>query len=352
MAAKKPVAKKPAPAAKPVAKTTAKPTKSVAKKPAPAKPAPAKPVAKTTAKPTKPVAKTAAKPTKPVAKTAAKPTKTTNDTYVKRSPVQAAKDLQNYVKQPKADLGKKGKPSVFIKFAQQDMGKLTADGIFGPKTKARAQELLTGKPESKPADTTPIAQAALLSPPEPAAAVKPAESQPATSEDESGDGAPDESLGAESEPAPATQAGSGMDPIAAAGLVAPTVVSSAPMTLPASVQAATAALSPDVKSIIIEALREFQNQNQATKADYDSLITKLTEKFAPNLKAISEQVEMQALIRQATSEHNALVKSDERWTKNNQNQQAIFDKMAELIKTIQANDAVSRRVYAVYGVHL
>lgn len=67
------------------------------------------------------------------------------DTHVaEHSPKEAAEALYLYVTGPSPDFGAKGHPSDIIKQAQLHMGKLTADGIYGPKTEARGKAL-TGK---------------------------------------------------------------------------------------------------------------------------------------------------------------------------------------------------------------
>jgi len=60
------------------------------------------------------------------------------------SPKEAAAALLQYV-QSSGNLGTKAKPSDIVKAAQHDMGKLTADGVYGPKTRERGKQLL-GKP--------------------------------------------------------------------------------------------------------------------------------------------------------------------------------------------------------------
>jgi hypothetical protein len=49
-----------------------------------------------------------------------------------------------YVSAPHSDLGSKKKPNANVREAQRDMKQLTADGIYGPKTRARVHTL-TGK---------------------------------------------------------------------------------------------------------------------------------------------------------------------------------------------------------------
>lgn len=56
----------------------------------------------------------------------------------------AAEGLLAYLANPGADQGVKGKPSAYVRAAQSAMGALTADGIYGPATRARGAQL-TGK---------------------------------------------------------------------------------------------------------------------------------------------------------------------------------------------------------------
>lgn len=61
------------------------------------------------------------------------------------SPKEAAEALWLYLNGPNPDRGHKGNPSEIVRAAQRDMaGGLKADGMYGPKTAARAQQL-TGK---------------------------------------------------------------------------------------------------------------------------------------------------------------------------------------------------------------
>lgn len=62
----------------------------------------------------------------------------------KHSPKEAAAALLIYLEGPSPDFGSKGHPSSIVRDAQSAMGKLTADGIYGPKTQARGRAL-TGK---------------------------------------------------------------------------------------------------------------------------------------------------------------------------------------------------------------
>lgn len=247
-----------------------------------------------------------------------------------RSPAEAAEDLQEYVTQPGADLGKKGKPNAFIQAVQRDMGGLTVDGIFGPLTKSRAMELL-GYDEPPPVDT----QAALTAPAAPVSSPTVANSPPP---------APPPP------PTPAPQPAYVPEP--SPEYTVPPPADLPPVALPPQTQAQVANMSDDVKTVIIEALNNFRNQINADKADYNALISQLSEKFAPNLKAISEQVEVAALQRQATSEHNSLMKADERWLQNSKNQQAIADKLSELVKTLRITSGINKKVWEIYGVHL
>lgn len=65
---------------------------------------------------------------------------------VQRAPEQAARELYDYasaaLKAKKgSQLGTKGRPSAVVQSAQRDMGQITADGIYGPSTRARGKQL-------------------------------------------------------------------------------------------------------------------------------------------------------------------------------------------------------------------
>lgn len=244
------------------------------------------------------------------------------DAYGIRSALQAAKDLRNYLSQKGVALGSKAAPVPFIAAAQTDMGSLTADGIFGPKTRTRMNDLLSGK-----VSVPNIAAAALVAPPQPAAAVTP-----------------------EVVYAPTVE-------VAPVVNEPPPAFSSAPVPVPTptytpEVVDAVATIPNEDRSAMASALTAFASQPSGTMADYDALIAALSAKFTPVIQAISDEVNMQALQRQATSEHNALLKQDEYQSKNNEVLQRIVDKFDQLQKLLMANNTVSKKVYQVYGVHL
>jgi hypothetical protein len=60
----------------------------------------------------------------------------------KRTPKEAAAALYALVHQSDVDWGTKVHPNTLIAAAQRDMGSVTADGVYGPKTAARAAALL------------------------------------------------------------------------------------------------------------------------------------------------------------------------------------------------------------------
>jgi hypothetical protein len=59
----------------------------------------------------------------------------------RRTPQQAASELQVHLSQPGVHWGTKQKPNKVVKAAQRDMGMRTTDGIVGPKTRERAAAL-------------------------------------------------------------------------------------------------------------------------------------------------------------------------------------------------------------------
>jgi hypothetical protein len=246
------------------------------------------------------------------------------DAYGVRSPVQAAKDLKN---QKGVSLGSKANPSPFVQAAQSDMGGgLTADGIFGPKTRARMTSLLSASSSAGASPAPNIAAAALVAPPSPALAVQPPPPPPE----------PETIIQAFAPPPPPP----------------PEPVYEAPTVYPDAVTDAVASIPTPARAAMADALQTFAQQPAGTMGDYNALIDAMSAKFGPIIKSISDEVSLQQAQRQATSEHNALMRDDERQAKTNDVLQQIVNKFAELQKVLLANDAVSRRVYNVYGVHL
>lgn len=82
------------------------------------------------------------------------------------APQEAARLLLLYLAQPGINWGSTAAPNSTIQGAQRDMGGIVADGIYGPKTKARGESLTNKQWPSRP--TTP----------QPTAAAKPAAAKP------------------------------------------------------------------------------------------------------------------------------------------------------------------------------
>lgn len=132
-------------AMKPGAPTAAKPAahKPAAHKPAAHKPAAQKPAAAKPAAPNAPPEVHLPKPNIEIDVQA----DASNRERTMRSAQQAARDLLAYVQASTggdrgSKLGYKGRPNAFVQAAQTDMGGLTADGIYGPDTRARGKALL------------------------------------------------------------------------------------------------------------------------------------------------------------------------------------------------------------------
>ena len=292
-----------------------------------------------------------------------------------RSPIQAARELTAYVNSSGANLGKKGSPSSIVQAAQRDM-KMTAkeqDGIFGKVTKNKAAQLLLAekyaKPTAKPAPK-PVAKPAPKPAPKPAAkaaaakvAAKPKATLAPAPKPAAKLAATKAAVVAAAAPKPAPEPTPIVDPWADEPVSAhtpetvyPPIVDPyeqiQPADLPEATQQAVSSISANDKCNIIDALNNFSRAQSATKADYEGLIATLADKFSPALSQIANQVELQVLQREATSDHNSMMKADERWQQNQDSHQAIMDKLAELIKVMMANNSVSQLVYKVYGVHL
>lgn len=74
---------------------------------------------------------------------------------------QAAQALFDYLSGPTPDWGFPGRPSAHVKAAQAAMGNLTADGVYGAKTRLRCQELLGHPCPGRPGAASAAKSAAL-----------------------------------------------------------------------------------------------------------------------------------------------------------------------------------------------
>lgn len=119
-------------AKKPAAKPAAKPKAKAA--PAANKPATKKVVSTSPKTPPRPLLESSAAPDAP---------------SERRAPEQAAKDLAELLKAKGANFGSKKSTDERVKGCQRDMGGITADGIVGPGTRARALELGSKLPARK-----------------------------------------------------------------------------------------------------------------------------------------------------------------------------------------------------------
>jgi len=106
-----------------------------------------------------------------------------------RTPTQAATFLYSYATEAiragkGSSLGTKGHANETVKLAQRDMRKIEADGIYGPKTRARGKELL-GKPfperEATRVPSSPVLKQLPPGPPVSKPSSSPATSKPSSS---------------------------------------------------------------------------------------------------------------------------------------------------------------------------
>jgi hypothetical protein len=121
------------------------PARGEVTRPKAATPAPAPPKPRNELPPPPPVVREEPKP-----KAKAKAERPAPVPAARRSAVQAAEDLLAHAKaaiasgKAASQLGSKSAPNQTVALAQADMGELTADGIYGPATRARGKAL-TGK---------------------------------------------------------------------------------------------------------------------------------------------------------------------------------------------------------------
>lgn len=115
--------------------------------------------------------------------------------------------------------------------------------------------------------------------------------------------------------------------------------------------AGLAAVPSDVKLDALAALKSYQKTNQASAAKQAALVKKLAKVVQPQVAAMKAQVAKQALKQQVTSEHNKLVKNDERWAANEAAHKAIMAKFDQLEAALLGSNATTKRVFKIYGVN-
>jgi hypothetical protein len=115
--------------------------------------------------------------------------------------------------------------------------------------------------------------------------------------------------------------------------------------------AGLAAVPADVKMDALAALKSYQKTNQASAAKQAALVKKLAKVVQPQVAAMKAQVAQQALKQQVTSEHNKIVKNDERWAANDAAHKAIMAKFDQLEAALLGSNATTKRVFKIYGVN-
>jgi len=108
----------------------------------------------------------------------------------------------------------------------------------------------------------------------------------------------------------------------------------------------------DVKQDALAALKSYQKENHANAAKQAALVKKLAKVVKPQVDAMKAQVAKQALKQQVTSEHNKLVKEDERWAANDAAHKAILSKFDELESALLGSNKNTQRVFKIYGINV
>lgn len=138
---------------------------------------------------------------------------------------------------------------------------------------------------------------------------------------------------------------------ARAGSVSKSKSAGGPIMSSAPQVAGLAAVPTDVKLDALAALKSYQKTNQASAAKQAALVKKLAKVVQPQVAAMKAQVAKQALKQQVTSEHNKIVKSDERWARNDEAHKAIMAKFDQLESALKASHGTTQRVFKIYGVN-
>ena len=134
-------------------------------------------------------------------------------------------------------------------------------------------------------------------------------------------------------------------------------------------QAIDAASSADVRNIVREllsevpppvrdqmrsALQEYKLSNVDNKATINDIVAKVAKEFQPKLMAAAELLKQKQIQTAATNEHNVIVKDDNRWKGNTDNQERIYkriqlmeQRVASALKTRRNHNA---KVSAAFGI--
>ncbi len=113
---------------------------------------------------------------------------------------------------------------------------------------------------------------------------------------------------------------------------------------------ALAGVPTDVKADVLASLQQYQNASDSDKKTHAELVTKLAEVVKPAVDKMKSDVAQANLSRQVTSEHNALMKEQERWDANDRNHKAILDKISQLETALLGSNAQTKRVFKIYGI--
>ena len=111
------------------------------------------------------------------------------------------------------------------------------------------------------------------------------------------------------------------------------------------VQSLLATLPPSIKSDLRSVLREVQ----ATSSNREELARNIQSAVEPQLATAIAALQQATIQREATSEHNRLVKDDERWEGNKRVNTLILSKILELSAKLEQYNQGNNRRMAAYG---
>lgn len=112
-------------------------------------------------------------------------------------------------------------------------------------------------------------------------------------------------------------------------------------------------VAPPIRQQVTDAIRDQLQNIKAGSADLSKLLGDIVKQIGPQLNAQLDSVNKAALQRQATFEHEALKRQEQRWRANAEAQRRMFARMndveAKLGTAIMSAGAGAKRLAAAYG---
>jgi hypothetical protein len=112
-----------------------------------------------------------------------------------------------------------------------------------------------------------------------------------------------------------------------------------------------AAVPVDVKADALAALHAYQQGNEADAKKHSDLVKKLAAVVKPTVDKMHADVKHAALKKQVTTEHNKIMKDEQRWADNAAAHVAILQKFDELQSSLTGSNEETKRIFKIFGIN-